>query len=103
MLLLQKDSKIESFCGPYFPAFRLNTPYLSVFSPNAGKYEAELLRIRTLSTHPSKELENIRFLGKMFSIFFYNQYNELYSNVVFIARNCSRVRLKYDFGKINGL
>ena len=47
--------------------------------------------------------QNIRFLGKMFSIFFYNQYNELYSNFVFIARNCSRVRLKYDFGKINGL
>ena len=38
------------FSGPYFPAFGLNTPYLSTFSPNAGKYGPEKLQIRTLST-----------------------------------------------------
>ena len=35
---------IRSFSGQYFPAFGLNTdlsPYLSVFSPNAGKYGPE--------------------------------------------------------------
>ena len=31
----------EFFSGPYFYAFGLNTPYLSVFSPNAGKYGPE--------------------------------------------------------------
>ena len=29
------------FPGPYFPAFGLNPVYLSVFSPNAGKYGPE--------------------------------------------------------------
>ena len=35
-----KSVRIRSFSGPYFPAFELiqtDTPYLSVFSPNAGK------------------------------------------------------------------
>ena len=32
-----KSICIRSYSGPHFPAFRLNTPYLSVFSPNAGK------------------------------------------------------------------
>ena len=36
-----KLSKYGVFSGPCFPAFRLNTPYLSVFSPNAGKYGPE--------------------------------------------------------------
>ena len=34
----------EFFSGPYFPAFGLNTrdtKYLSVLSPNAGKYGPE--------------------------------------------------------------
>ena len=47
-----KRVRIRSFSGPYFPAFGLNkeryTPYLSVFSPNAGKYGSEKLRIWTL-------------------------------------------------------
>ena len=30
---------------------RRDTPHLSVFSPNAGKYELEKLQIRTLFTH----------------------------------------------------
>ena len=30
--------RIRTYSGPYFPAFGLNTPYLSIFSPNAGKY-----------------------------------------------------------------
>ena len=36
-----KVSKYGVFCGPYFPAFGLNTEYLSVFCPNAGKYGPE--------------------------------------------------------------
>ena len=36
-----KVSKYRVFSGPYFPAFGLNTPYLSVFSPNAEKYGPE--------------------------------------------------------------
>ena len=32
-----KSVRIRSYSGPYLPAFALNTPYLSVFSPNAGK------------------------------------------------------------------
>ena len=34
-------SKDGVFSGPYFPAFGLNAKYLSVFSPNVGKYEPE--------------------------------------------------------------
>ena len=36
--------RIRSYYGPYFPAFGLiqtDTPYLSVFSPNAEKYGPE--------------------------------------------------------------
>ena len=36
-----KVSKYGVFSGPYFPAFGLNTPYLSVFSLNVGKYGLE--------------------------------------------------------------
>ena len=45
-----KSVRIRSFSGPYFPAFGMNTktPYFSVFSPNAGKYGPQQLRIRTL-------------------------------------------------------
>ena len=43
-----KSLHIRSFSGPYFPAFGLNTEYLSAFSPNAGKYGQEKLRIRIL-------------------------------------------------------
>ena len=45
-----KNVRIRSFSGLYFPAFRLNTEYLSVFSPNAGKCGPEKLRIGTLFT-----------------------------------------------------
>ena len=38
-----KGVRIRSFSAPYVPAFGL---YLSVFSPNAGKYGPEKLRIR---------------------------------------------------------
>ena len=34
-------SKYGVFSGPYFPVFGLNPVYLSVFSPNAGKYGPE--------------------------------------------------------------
>ena len=39
-----KSSRIWSYSGPHFPVFGLNTErfgYLSVFSPNAGKYGPE--------------------------------------------------------------
>ena len=39
-----KVSKYGVFSGSYLPVFGLNadsTPYLTVFSPNAGKYEPE--------------------------------------------------------------
>ena len=50
---LRKSVRICSCSGPYFPTFGLNTeryPYLSVFSPNAGKCGPEQPRIRTLFT-----------------------------------------------------
>ena len=36
-----KVSKFGVFSGPYFPLFGLNALYLSVFSPNSGKYGPE--------------------------------------------------------------
>ena len=36
-----KSVQIQSFFWSLFPAFVLNTEYLSVFSPNAGKYGPE--------------------------------------------------------------
>ena len=41
-------SKYGVFSGPYFPAFRLNTPYLSAFSQNVGKYRPEKNSVWTL-------------------------------------------------------
>ena len=41
-----KVSNYGVFSGPYFPY----TPYLSVFSPDEGKYRPEKERIRTLFT-----------------------------------------------------
>ena len=55
-LLLEKEYHcvrsihIRSYSGPYFPAFGLNTEYLSVFSPNAEKYGPEKLRMQTIFT-----------------------------------------------------
>ena len=46
-----KSTHIRSYSGPYFSAFgwiKRDTPYLSLFSPNAGKWGSERLRIRTL-------------------------------------------------------
>ena len=50
-LLAIKDRLLNQHCvksvhiwnssGPYFSTFGLITPYLSLFSPNARKYEAE--------------------------------------------------------------
>ena len=37
----KKVSKHGVCSGPYFPAFGLNTSYLSIFSPNARKYGPE--------------------------------------------------------------
>ena len=36
-----KSVHIRSYSGSYFPAFGLNTEYLSVFSSNAGKYRPQ--------------------------------------------------------------
>ena len=33
-----KSVRIRSYSAPHFPAFGLNTEYLSVFSPNGGKF-----------------------------------------------------------------
>ena len=44
-----KSVRIRRFSGPYSPAFGLNTGISranSVFSPDAGKYGPEILRIR---------------------------------------------------------
>ena len=52
-LSLQGKGTYSEFSGPYFPAFgqnRRDTRYFSIFSPNAGKYGPENLRIRTLFT-----------------------------------------------------
>ena len=38
---MREMSKYRVFSGPYFPIFGLNTPYLTVFSPNARKYGPE--------------------------------------------------------------
>ena len=46
-----KSVGIRRFSGPYFLVLGLNvSPYFSVFSPNAGKYGPEKLRIRALFT-----------------------------------------------------
>ena len=42
-----KSVRIRSYSGPHFPVFGLNTEYLSLFSPNAGKCGPEQLRIQT--------------------------------------------------------
>ena len=42
-----KSVLIRSYSGPHFPVLGLNTEYLSLFSPNAGKCGPEQLRIRT--------------------------------------------------------
>ena len=44
-----KSVRIRSFSGPYFTAFGL-TLYLSIFSPNAGKYGRVKLPIWTIFT-----------------------------------------------------
>ena len=41
-----KSVRFRNFSGPYFPEFGLNNPYLSLFSPNSGKYGPEKLQIR---------------------------------------------------------
>ena len=45
-----KSVRIRTFSSPNVPAFGPNTPYLSIFNPNAGKYGPEKLRIRMLFT-----------------------------------------------------
>ena len=54
-----KSVLIQSFSGPYFHTFRLNTDIysvnLSVFSPNAAKYGQEKLWIQT----PITQWENL--------------------------------------------
>ena len=58
-----KGLRIRSFSGPYFPLFGLDMeryPYLSVFSPNAGKYGPGKSRIRRLFTQLKwKTLQNV--------------------------------------------
>ena len=42
-----KSVRIRGFSGRFFPAFGLNTEYLSLFNPNARKYRPEKLQIGT--------------------------------------------------------
>ena len=46
----EKCPYTEFFSGPYFPTFGLNLEYLSIVSPNVGKYGPEKLRTQTLFT-----------------------------------------------------
>ena len=62
-----------------------DTPYLSLFSPNAGKYRPEKLRIRTLFSHCNLVEPNL---------WFYCQTNENPSDL--ITRVC-----RQDFTKNN--
>ena len=63
-LALHEKFPYSEFSGPYFSAFGLNTErwrdiqYVSVVSPNAGKYGPGKLRIRTLFTQ-CRNLPNI--------------------------------------------
>ena len=55
-----KSVHIWNFSDLYFPAFGLNTEYLSLFSPNAGKYGPEKLRKRALFIQcPSKLYDKV--------------------------------------------
>ena len=58
-----KNVQIRSFLWSVFPAFVLNTEYLSVFSPNTEKYGLEKLRIWTLLTQwKTSKFEKIFFI-----------------------------------------
>ena len=50
LVSLREKCPYSKFSGPHFPAFGLNTPYLSVFSPNPTKYGPEKLQIWTFFT-----------------------------------------------------
>ena len=56
-----KSVHIQKFFGLFFLAYRLNTEYLSAFSPNAGKYGPEklqILRVSPVISRPSSILHN---------------------------------------------
>ena len=68
-----KSIRIRSFSGPYFPALGLNAERYSVFSPNAGKYGPEKLRIWRLFTQwkcSCNQNEIINSLIKQIKVFF---------------------------------
>ena len=48
---------------PYLGWIRTDTPYLSIFSPNAGKYGAEKLQIQTLFTYCWRQVLFIVFIS----------------------------------------
>ena len=60
-----KSVRIRTYSGPYFPTFGLNTERYGVFSPNAGKYGPEKLRIQTLSTQCLSQI-NLQFMWSYF-------------------------------------
>ena len=54
-----KNVRVRSYSGPHFPHsdwIRRDTLYLSVFSPNAGKWRPDYLRIRTIITQCIKSI-----------------------------------------------
>ena len=57
---------IRSFSGPYSPAFGLNTPYLSVFSPNVGKCGPENL----FTQWSFCKFQPLTYFRPMFSLFY---------------------------------
>ena len=91
-----KNVCIQNFSGPYFPALNWTqrfTLYISIFSPNVGKYRPEKLRLRTLLTQSIPTiiqfnqflplfplfisvLPNISFLSPVFPGIFYNNFRE---------------------------
>ena len=60
-----KSVRIQSYSGPYFPAFGLN---LSVFSSNTGKYGPEKLRIQTLFTQCLSNIYDENFFENNFMV-----------------------------------
>ena len=69
-----KTVRIRRLSAPCFSAFGLNTPHLSVFSSNAGKYGPEKLQIGTL-------------------------FQQFWSGMGYYQKICKRTPVKEFFGK----
>ena len=86
-----KSVRIRSFPVRIFPHpdwKRIDTEYLSVFSPNAGKYGKEKLRIRTLFTQCSSLL--LPFYDEIFTT------QKMKFSIKAFLSKCYRIRSKLD-------